>query len=123
MLNTHGRTPLLLPEDKFKDYPRPKLENRNHYHHFVDASLRGEKTESHFAQTGPMTEAILLGTVAIRVPGQKLEWDAANMRFPNYPEAERHLRRKYRDGWKVERVDRAALEKSKWATGLKPTTC
>jgi len=111
LLNTHGRTPLLLPEDKFKDYPRPKLENRNHYHHFVDASLRGEKTESHFAQTGPMTEAILLGTVAIRVPGQKLEWAAANMRFPNYPEAERHLRRKYRDGWKVERVDRAALEK------------
>lgn len=31
----------------------------------VDACLGGEKTESHFAQTGPMTEAILLGTIAI----------------------------------------------------------
>jgi len=88
-----------LPEAKFKDYPRPKLPNRNHYHHFVDACLGGEMTESHFAQTGPMTEAILLGTVAIRVPGQKLEWAPANLKIPNQSDAEKHLRRPYRKGW------------------------
>ena len=76
LLHPHGRGPQLLPEEKFKDYPRPKLNDRNHYHHFLNACLGGEKTESHFAQTGPMTQAILLGTVAIRVPGQQLEWDA-----------------------------------------------
>ena len=101
LLNGHGHAPVLLPEEKFKAYPRPKLRDRNHYHHFADACLGEAKTESHFAQTGPMTEAILLGTVAIRTPGQKLEWDAANMKFPNYPAAERYLRRKYRDGWTV----------------------
>ncbi len=99
LLNAHN--PVLLPESKFKDYPRPKLEDRNHYHHFVDACLGGEKTESHFAQTGPMTEAILLGTVALRVPDQKLEWDAKRMRIPNHREAERYLRRNYREGWTV----------------------
>ncbi len=101
LLSILGRPPALLPEDKFKDYSRPKPKERNHYHHFVDACLGGEKTESHFAQSGPMTEAILLGTVAIRVPNQKLEWDAQRMKFPNYPEAERFLRRKYREGWAV----------------------
>jgi predicted dehydrogenase len=96
-----GDDALLLPQDKFKDHPRPKLEHRNHYHHFVDACLGGDKTESHFAQSGPMTEAILLGTVAIRAPGQRLEWDAARMKIPNHAEAERYLRRSYREGWSV----------------------
>ncbi|WP_276090121.1 Gfo/Idh/MocA family oxidoreductase [Pedobacter sp. JY14-1] len=97
-----GEKPVLLPEEKFRDKTIRKFEGRNHYHHFVDACLGGEKTESHFAQTGPMTEAILLGTVAIRVPGQLLEWDAARLKFPNYPKADQYLRRKYRKGWEIE---------------------
>jgi hypothetical protein len=101
LLNNLGRTPVLLPEEKFKDYSLPKLRDRNHYHHFVEACLGAENTESHFAQTGPMTEAILLGTVAIRLPGQTLEWDAARMSFPNHPDANRLLRRTYRKGWEV----------------------
>lgn len=96
-----GATPILLPEAKFKDYPRPKLPNRNHYHHFADACLGGEMCESHFAQSGPMAESILLGTVAIRMPGKKLEWDAASARITNLAEANRLLSRKYRDGWQV----------------------
>ena len=94
-----GANAYLLPEDKFKQQTRPKFENRNHYHHFVDACLGGDKTECHFAQSGPMAESILLGTVAIRVPGKKLEWDAAALKTPNAPEAEPFLRRKYRPGW------------------------
>ncbi len=104
LLIPHAGTPVLLPEEKWRDHPKPKLENRNHYHHFAEACLGGEKTESHFAQTGPMTEAILLGTVAIRNPDQCLEWDSAAMKFRRFPQAERHLRRQYRDGWKVARV-------------------
>jgi predicted dehydrogenase len=96
-----GSLPQLLPEDKFKEVKCPQLPDRNHYHHFVDACLGGEKTESHFAQTGPMTEAILLGTVAIRVPGQKLEWDHARKQFKQRTEATRFLQRTYRDGWHV----------------------
>ena len=93
--------PRLLPKEKFAGVKPPKLQKRNHYHHFVDACLGGEPTESHFAQTGPMTEAILLGTVAIRVPGQKLEWDHARMKVTNHPEANRYLKRAYRKGWQV----------------------
>lgn len=101
LLVAHGNDLVLLPHDKFKDYKLPEFDERNHYHHFVDACLGGENTESHFAQTGPMTEAILLGTVAIRVPDVLLEWDSANLKINNYPEAERYLRRTYREGWQT----------------------
>ncbi len=101
LLIVHGGRLALLPQEKFVNYNMPKFEERNHYHHFVDACLGGEKTESHFAQTGPMTEAILLGTVAIQFPDILLEWDDKNLKFPNYPEADKLLQRKYRDGWNV----------------------
>jgi len=95
--------PQLLPEGKFSGVQRPKLPPRTHWQHFVDACLGGEPTESHFAQTGPMTEAILLGTVAIRVPGQKLVWDSARLKVTNHAEANRYLKRTYRDGWRLAR--------------------
>ncbi|WAC14865.1 Gfo/Idh/MocA family protein [Dyadobacter pollutisoli] len=96
-----GAAPILLPESKFAKTALPKFESRNHYHHFVDACLGGEKTESHFAQSGPMTEAILLGTVALRAPNELLEWDAKKLKFPNHPEANKYLRRTYRKGWEI----------------------
>ena len=102
MLIPSGSGPLLRPSEKFKGHPRPKLPGRDHYHHFIEACLGGERTESHFMQTGPMAEAILLGTVAVRVPGQTLEWDAPNLRIPNSADAQRLLRRTYRKGWAVE---------------------
>lgn len=103
LLIPHGGMPVLLPEEKFADYAAPILEERNHYHHFVDACLKKAKNESGFAQSGPMTEAILLGTVAIRNPGVLLKWDAAKMQFPNYPTANHFIKRKYRKGWTVKR--------------------
>lgn len=94
-----GRSPTLLPEKKFGKLERPKFEPRDHYHHFVDACLGLTKTESFFAQTGPMTESILLGTVAIRSPGKKLEWNHERMKVTNLADANQFLQRKYRDGW------------------------
>ena len=99
LLIPHDGIPVLLPEDKFINYPVPAFESGNHYHSFVVACLGGPKTESHFAQTGPMTEAILLGTVAIREPGKLLEWDTAGMKFPNNKDADKYLHRNYRKGW------------------------
>jgi hypothetical protein len=101
LLLPHTSGPLLYPREKYAKIERPKLDGRNHYHHFADACLGLVKNESFFAQTGPMTEAILLGTIANRMPGTLLEWDSKGMRFPNHPDAERFLRRTYREGWSV----------------------
>lgn len=83
LLIPHGGIPVLLPEEDFDMNKWPEFSDGNHYHHFVDACLGGENTKSDFAQSGPMTEAILLGTVAIRIPGKTLRWNAKNLRFSN----------------------------------------
>lgn len=101
ILLPHQSAPRLYPHEKFKGHPYPKPEPRNHYHHFVEACLGGGMTESHFGQTAPMTEAILLGTVAIRVPGETLQWDSPKMEIANNATAHGLLKRTYRDGWKV----------------------
>ena len=101
LLLPHGCGPVLLPRAKFAGVVRPKVVGGNHYHRFLDACLGGEMCESHFLQTGPMAEAIILGTVAIRMPDTVLQWDAARLRVTNSEAANRLLRRTYRKGWEV----------------------
>ncbi|MCP3919645.1 MAG: Gfo/Idh/MocA family oxidoreductase [bacterium] len=102
LLHPHGGQPSLHPAEKFASYPRPEIAPRNHYHHWIDACRGGSQTEAGFEFSGPFSEAILLGTVALRLPGRELSWDAARMKFEGSPEADRYLRRKYRAGWQVE---------------------
>ncbi len=99
LLNPLGRSPLLLPEERFADAVRPRFGDRNHYHHWADACLGGPMCESHFSQAGPMTEAILLGTIAVRVPESRLEWDPDTLSIANDTTANTYLRRIYREGW------------------------
>lgn len=101
MLLPHQAGPVLLPKAKFAGVEKPKVPRRNHYHHFLDAILGGEMCESHFVQTGPMAETIILGTVAIRVPDTVLQWDARALRITNSEAADKLLRRTYRKGWEV----------------------
>ncbi|MGB6042884.1 MAG: Gfo/Idh/MocA family oxidoreductase [Pirellulales bacterium] len=104
LLAQHGSEPELFPAEKFKDFPRPPLPAQDHYTQFVDSCLNGGPTEANFQASGPMTEAVLLGTVAVRIPDTKLEWDADKMSFPNHAAANALLRRTYRDGWDVEGI-------------------
>ena len=50
---------------------------------------------------GPLTETVLLGSVASRFPKTTLNWDAAKLRFTNVKEANQYVRRKYRKGWDI----------------------
>lgn len=97
----HIAHPELHPVEKFRNYPRPKLEPRNHYHEFVEAALGNGTAGAGFDFSGPLAEAVLLGTIAGRFPGKRLEWNADRMRFTNARDANDWLRRKYRNGWKV----------------------
>jgi predicted dehydrogenase len=93
--------PRLLPQDKFADYPVPKLEEVDHYLQWTNA-IRGEgKTTSNFDYAGPLTETVLLGTIASRFPGEQLQWDSANLRFTNVPKANDYVRQPYRKGWVI----------------------
>jgi predicted dehydrogenase len=102
LLLPHGAGPVLLPKERFRGIERPSFAGPTHYQRFVDACLAGQPANSDFAVAGPMAEAVILGTVAIRVPGKVLEWDARRLRIPNCPEADQLLRRTYREGWEVD---------------------
>jgi hypothetical protein len=79
----------------------PKLEEVDHYLQWTNA-IRGEgKTTSNFNYAGPLTETVLLGTVASHFPGEQLEWDSANLRFTNVSKANDYVRQPYRKGWEV----------------------
>ncbi len=97
----HVGPPHLYPLDKFKDYPKPKFEPKDHYHEFVEAALGNGKAGANFDFAGPLTEAVLLGNVANRFPGKTLEWNAEKLTFVNDREATEYLQRRYRSGWHV----------------------
>jgi hypothetical protein len=54
---------------------------------------------SNFDYAGLLTETILLGNVAMRFQGTRLEWDGPGMKFTNHTEANKFLHREYRKGW------------------------
>jgi predicted dehydrogenase len=101
MLLPHVGMPMLLPEERYKDFEMKVVEGTDHYHQFVDAVLGNGKTSTSFDYAGPLTEAVLLGPLATPFPKQTLEWNAARMKFGNSAEATHTVRRKYRAGWSV----------------------
>ena len=101
LLLAHIAKPVLLPDDRFKDFPMPKLEPVNHWHSFVEAVRGNGQTSAHFGYAGPLTETVLLGGIASRFPKTTLEWDAAKVKFKNVAGANQFVRRPYRKGWEV----------------------
>ena len=100
----HVGMPKLYPEEKFAAFQIEKVPGASHYHAWVDAVLADTRTSDGFHYAGPLAEAVQLGNVATRFPGETLTWNAADLRIPNKPEAERLLTRQYRNGWKIEAV-------------------
>ncbi len=104
MVLPHWAGPQLYPLEKFKGYQRPKVKSLDHYQQWVDACLGKGKPEANFDFSGPMTEAVLLGNVGIHFAGKTLQWDPVKMKIPNMPEAEKYLRKTYREGWSVKGI-------------------
>jgi predicted dehydrogenase len=101
LLCRHVAMPQLLPQEKFVGYPMPQIDEHDHYLQWTNA-IRGDgKTTSNFDYAGPLTETVLLGTVACRFPGEQLAWDSANLRFTNVSRANDYVRQAYRKGWEV----------------------
>ena len=77
------------------------VDGTNHWHQFIDAARGEGKTSANFDYAGPLTEAVLLGSVASRFPQQELQWDAAALKFTNFAEANALVKRAYRKGWDI----------------------
>lgn len=99
-----GATPRLLPESRNKEYQRPPKtlpRSAGHHKEWLLACRTGSSTRSNFDFAGPITEAVLLGTVCVRNGGDKLGWDSANLKIANDPDANQFLHYEYRKGWEL----------------------
>jgi len=66
-----------------------------HEQNWIDTCKGGPAACSNFEYAGPLTEAVLLGNIAIRT-GERIEWDGPNMKITNLPQANELLERVYR---------------------------
>jgi predicted dehydrogenase len=116
MVLPHVGGPRLYPQENFASFTYPKdIKGLNHWHSWIDAILAGGRTTDGFDYAGPLSEAVQLGNVATRVArpplpkrgsnvvkeSPALQWDAANARITNHPEAQALLTKSYRPGWAV----------------------
>ncbi|MEH6679699.1 MAG: Gfo/Idh/MocA family oxidoreductase [Sediminicola sp.] len=127
--DTYSRNARLLPSDKMVGFtpPAPTLKRiegstEGHQRNWVEGCLTGTETSSNFAKSGPLTEAVLMGNLAIKAyqykelkegkqigdwepfdyPGRrKILWDGANMRVTNYEKANEWVKGNYRQGWEL----------------------
>jgi len=102
----YGRSPRLIPESRMKDFtPPPKtLErvpggNAGHEKDWIRACKGGKPASSNFDFSGPLSEMVLMGNLAVRFPDRRLLWDGEKMQVTNDAEANQYVQRKYRQGW------------------------
>ncbi|MCG8601298.1 MAG: Gfo/Idh/MocA family oxidoreductase [Verrucomicrobiales bacterium] len=91
----------VLSEEAFDNEP-----SEDHHGNFA-AAIRGEISEQprcNFDYSGPMTEAVLLGTVAMRLPGETLKWNDAKGKFKGSDAANALIHDTYRKGWEVKGI-------------------
>ncbi len=105
--DTYGAKPTLIGEeavargDKIPvSLPRIKDGSKGHEMNWIRAIRGEEKISSPFEHSGPLTETMLLGMVAMRAD-QPIEYDGAAGRITNLPDANVLLDRAYRKGWEL----------------------
>ncbi|MDT0676938.1 Gfo/Idh/MocA family protein [Autumnicola musiva] len=128
MCSTYGRNPRLIPTSRMEEVNVPETIARvpggedGHYGQWIEAAIAGygnKKVSSPFEIAGPLTETLLIANLAIRgvdirneqkndngdisytYPGRNIQmiWDARKMRVTNLEEANRYVKRDYREGW------------------------
>ena len=104
--DSHGASGVrIIPETRMQRFQRPektipRIKGR-HELDWIRACKDGKPACSNFADYGgQLTEMVLLGVAAQRVPGEVLKWDAEKMEFDN-EEANRYVHKPYRKGWSL----------------------
>ncbi|MBS1681830.1 MAG: Gfo/Idh/MocA family oxidoreductase [Bacteroidetes bacterium] len=128
MAGCYGKNPTLLPTARMKTEKMPAQKiarvpggSEGHYTEWVNVCKKGyehrNELSSPFDYSGPFTEAVLMGNLALRsyviqqtnadgkgksyTGRKKLLWDATNMKITNYDEANAFVKRAYRQGWSL----------------------
>ena len=96
----------LIPEARMKDFKMPeksivRVKGGHHQNDWLDAIRANRQAGSNFEYGGALSEIGLLGMIAIRRSGTRLEWDAEQMKFTNDDEANQFITPTFRQGWSI----------------------
>jgi hypothetical protein len=102
--SSHGGMPQVVPvalAEAAKAVPTTMPRSPGHYEEWLLACKGEGKTMSNFDVSGPLTETVLLGVLAMRAPGERIEWDGPGLCVKNLPELNQHLHIDYAPGWSL----------------------
>src|SRR5262249_44797924 len=68
---------------------------------WIKAFKGGPASYGDFLLAGPISDAVNLAGVSLRLGGRRLLWDSAAAKITNVPEANKFLTREYRPGWEL----------------------
>jgi len=109
MCGCYGRSPRLVPESRMREYKQPAHSIPRipgglggHEKDWVRACKDGKPASSNFDFSGPLSEMVLMGNLAVRFPDRRLLWDGEKMQVTNDAAANAYVRRQYRKGWSLE---------------------
>jgi hypothetical protein len=68
---------------------------------WVAACKGGRPTYGDFLLAGPISDAVNLGAVSLRMGGKRLRFDSTKGRVTNLEQANKYLTREYRKGWEL----------------------
>ena len=95
--------PRLLPLELHQSYTRPPKtipRVKGHHADWLQGCKGGAPPCSNFEYGARLTEFVLLATLSRRVR-KVLEWDPANVRVTNVPDAQQYIEGSYRKGWEL----------------------
>jgi len=114
----HGENPQLIPEARMRLYrtanhlPEPASREpggggrqsggRSAREAAWTAAFKGGPASyGDFLLAGPISDAVNLASISLRLGGRRLLWDSASAKITNIPEANKLLTREYRRGWEL----------------------
>jgi len=100
MVLPHIDMPRFFSAGKPMEVTISEATGKNHYHEWADMCLGEGQVSTPFSYGCPVTESVLVGTVATRFKDQELQWDSAKLAF-DHDDATRLVRREYREGWEL----------------------
>jgi hypothetical protein len=113
-----GESPQLIPDARMRAYRRannlpepaprqrggggrqggdPSMRNAA----WIAAFKGGPASYGDFLRAGPISDAVNLACISLRLGGRRLLWDSAGAKITNIPEANEFLTRDYRRGWEI----------------------
>jgi len=98
-------SPALYPASRRDEFKLPEKtipRSSGHRSEWIQAckDQKPGDAKAGFAYSGPFTEALLVGNLAVLLQ-KRIEWNAEELIATNAPEAERLIRKKYRQGFEI----------------------